>query len=158
MLTSKQFLVCTRFAQYSFAHGLHMFAHLRCLHKVCTPKYWFAPSLHSYSQGPPLVAQGAIRSAHTTRTPAPLSARPSCNGAKPTSPWGRTRTLARLLPPGLGASATGECTPPARIVARALPRGSTREPIGPHARTPQGPPPAPGPCALPGRILGTIRG
>ena len=62
-----------------------MFAHLRSLHKVCIPKYVFAHSLHIYSQGPPLVAQGAILSARTASTPAPLSAR---------------------LLPGLGASAT----------------------------------------------------
>ena len=69
-----------------------------------------------------MVAQGAIRSARFPQYPSPAPGprtlphpghdprlvNHSRNGAKPTSPWGRTRTLARLPGlPGLGARATG---------------------------------------------------
>ena len=126
-------LVCTWFAHFVTIFGLHtvctMLVCSRFAH-VCT-SWRFAQGLHSK-----LLVCTLFAHLFSRTTPG----RPPYSQEPPLVASGRASVPALLR----------ECTPPARIVARALPLpASTREPIGPHARAPQSPPPAPGPRALP---------
>ena len=123
-------MVCSLRNNFWFAQGLHntrLLTVCTCLHilEVCTRFAHQNTSLH-------LVCTFILKDHPWSPRGGPYSQRP------PLVASGRASLPAQLR----------GCTPPARFVARALP-ARTRELIGPHARTPQGPSPAPGPCAPP---------
>ena len=123
-------MVCSLRYNFWFAHGLHnagLLTVCTCLHilEVCTRFVYQNICLL-------IVCTFILKDHPWSPRGGPYSQRP------PLVASGRASLPAQLR----------GCTSPARFVDRALP-ARTRELIGPHARTPQGPSPAPGPCAPP---------